>query len=208
MGIVVNTANALATGVGNAAVGVGHGVQCPLHMVKRTGGMDKLGGNAAIALNYGSETAPLVSECKDLAEGIASADFQAATFNAGLLALYLAPSGAPTAKNLSPGFSSTFNIVTLATANQTLRMKSPPVEVYTIEYKGNTLNHLRQFNVHLRNGEHAALLKDIPEFQADDYASTWLKTSMQNNPNPDRPAGKKRAVKDPKKLQEDVDLAK
>ena len=91
MGIIVNTVNDLGTAVGNAAVGPAYGVQCPLHMVKRADGMDKLGTNAANALDYGSETAPLVSECKDLAEGITSADFQAAAFNAGLLALYILP---------------------------------------------------------------------------------------------------------------------
>ena len=116
MGIIVNAANDLGTGVANAAVGIGQGVQCPLRMVKRADGMDKLGSNAAIALHQGSE-APLVSECKDLAGGIASADFHAAAFNAGLLALCLAPSGVPTAKNLSPGFGSTLNIVTLAAVN-------------------------------------------------------------------------------------------
>jgi len=152
MGIIVNTVNDLGTAVGNAAVGPAHGVQCPLHMVKRADGMDKLGTNAANALDYGSETAPLVSECKDLAEGITSADFQAAAFNAGLLALYIAPVGIPTAKNLSLGFNTTLNYVTLASANQTPRIKSPAIEVYSMSYQGNTMPFLRGFNAHFRNG--------------------------------------------------------
>ena len=46
MGAIVNTANHIGTGVVNTAIGgIGQGAQCPLHMIKKTEGMDKLGDN-------------------------------------------------------------------------------------------------------------------------------------------------------------------
>lgn len=87
MGVVVNAATDIGVGLGKAGAGVGQGAKCPLRMVGKPNA-DKLGRNASNALDYGSKTCPALSECRDMAAGIASGDLNNSAFNAGLLALY------------------------------------------------------------------------------------------------------------------------
>ena len=72
MGVVVNAVTDFGASLEKAGAGVGQGTQYPLGMVRKVGGMDKFGQNAVLASFYGgSRACPVVSEFRDVAEGIA-----------------------------------------------------------------------------------------------------------------------------------------
>jgi len=60
----------MSSGLANAGNGVGKGVACPLHMVRKADVMDPLGQNSAFAINQGSNDGLVVSECRGVVEGI------------------------------------------------------------------------------------------------------------------------------------------
>jgi len=71
MGVVVNAVTDFGASLEKAGAGVGQGTQYPLDMVRKVGGMDKFGQNAVLAFDGGSRACPVVSEFRDVAEGIA-----------------------------------------------------------------------------------------------------------------------------------------
>ena len=78
--------------------GVGHGVKCPLKMVREPDVMNELKANCSMNLDLGSNTCPIVSEAKGLVGGDMSAT--------GLLALYSLSAGAAVNANVKIGVSS------------------------------------------------------------------------------------------------------
>ena len=85
MGYIVNTANDIGVTISkNASVGVTHGAQCPLHMVKKTDGMDKLGRSMTSQLEKGLKMSNVTSEDA----GVAMGDLSKTTKHAGVLGLY------------------------------------------------------------------------------------------------------------------------
>ena len=87
MGVVVNGATDIGVGLGKAYDGAGIGGKCPLRMVGKPNG-DKLGQNAAHALELGSKTIPVLSECRDIMGGFVEGDLNHGPFNGAMLALY------------------------------------------------------------------------------------------------------------------------
>ena len=85
MGAITQTTRDLATGLARSEANVIGQFQ--------TGIVQQMGRNTALSLDKGSKTCPIISECRNLGEGVTLGDSNQFALNAGLLAVYALPVG-------------------------------------------------------------------------------------------------------------------
>lgn len=85
------------------------------------GALKKMQSNAVGNLNLGSKTCAIISECRDVSQGIAQGDFVNAGVNAGLLGLYATPAGSAGGKVVLNSASMGVKAAAVGAMSQTLK---------------------------------------------------------------------------------------